>query len=406
MADSGVVRWRKLESAEEVKAALAGIGVDPAGLAIMAPKFRHLVFFLPQVGLRAAILLKQEMLARGGEAAVAREVASLATETTGVLLSGTEAQYHSLVEKLRTQPFGLARWADELEAALRAVAGKARPSLWELPRHPLPLGRRTHIMGILNVTPDSFSDGGKYPTVDAAVAAAEAMVEEGAGLIDVGGESTRPGSAPVPAEEQIRRVLPVVERLAERLPVPLSIDTTSAAVAEAALSAGAEVINDISGLHAEPELAGVVECHGAGLVLMHRLGESATMQDCPTYEDLWGEILAYLRTGIGRAEAAGVPRTRLVVDPGIGFGKTLEHNLALLRHLEELAVLGLPVLVGTSRKSFIGQVLDLPVQERLEGTLASVAVAVAKGADIVRVHDVRAAARAVRVADAIVRGGE
>lgn len=400
----GVVRLQQLDSPAEVRAALAAVGVDPAGIALMTPKFRHLVLRLHRVELRAAILLKQEMLARGGEAAVAREVAALACEATDVLLSGTVAQYRSLVDKLRTQPFGLSRLADDLEAAVRAVEGETKPEVLELPRHPLPLGRRTYVMGILNLTPDSFSDGGRYPTVEDAVAAAEAMVEEGADLIDLGGESTRPGAAPVPVEEELRRVAPVAERLAGRLPVPLSVDTTKVAVAEAALSCGVELVNDISGLAADPGLAEVAQRHGAGLILMHRRGEPATMQDNPQYEDLWREVLGYLQRGVAQALEAGIPRSRLVVDPGIGFGKTLEHNLTLLRHLEELRVLGLPVLVGTSRKSFIGRVLDLPVEERLEGTLASLAVAVCRGADFVRVHDVKAAARAVRLADAIVRG--
>ncbi|MDI6870877.1 MAG: dihydropteroate synthase [Bacillota bacterium] len=398
------VRVVRLESRAEARRALQEIGVDPAGVDLMLPKLRHHLFRLHQVPLRAAILLKQEMLARGGEAAVSREVAALAAEATDVLLSGTEAQFASLLTKLRTQPFGLAGWADELETALRAVEGEGRPAVFELPRHPLPLGARTYVMGILNLTPDSFSDGGRYPTVEAAVAAAEAMVEEGADLIDLGGESTRPGALPVPVEEELRRVVPVAEQLAERLPVPLSVDTTKVEVAKAALEGGVEVVNDTSGLTAAPELARVAQAHGAGLVLMHRRGEPATMQDNPVYVDLWGEVLEHLATGVRRAEEAGVPRSRLVVDPGIGFGKTVEHNLALLRHLEELQVLGLPVLVGTSRKSLIGRVLDLPVEERLEGTLATLVLAVAKGADFVRVHDVRAAVRAVRMADAVVRG--
>jgi dihydropteroate synthase len=209
----------------------------------------------------------------------------------------------------------------------------------------------------------------------------------------------------VSAAEELTRVVPVVERLAGRLPVPLSVDTTKPEVAAAALEAGAELVNDISGLFAAPELAEVAQRHGAGVILMHRRGDPGTMQQNPVYADLWGEVLGYLAEGARRAEAAGIPRSRLLVDPGFGFGKTLDHNLALLRNLEELAVLGLPVLVGTSRKSFIGQVLDRPVGERLEGTLATVVLAAAKGADFVRVHDVEAAVRALRMADAVVRGG-
>lgn len=405
MAEVARLRVQRLESPTAVRRAFAEIGVDPVGAVIMVPKFRHHVLRLHGVELREAILLKQEALARGAEAAVAREVASLAAERTELLLSGTTAQLSSLAEKLRTQPFGLARWAADLEAALASVEGEGRPDLFDLPRHPLALGRKTYVMGILNLTPDSFSDGGRYTTSGAAVAAAEAMVEAGADLIDLGGESTRPGAEPVPVDEELRRVVPVVERLAGLLPVPLSIDTTKPEVAEAALAAGAEVVNDISGLWAAPELAQVAAHHRAGLILMHRRGDPRTMQVAPAYDDLWGEVLAYLEEGVNRAAAAGIPRSRLVVDPGFGFGKTLDHNLELLRHLDELKVLGLPVLVGTSRKSFIGEVLDVQVGERVEGTLATLALAVARGADFVRVHDVSPAVRAVRMADAVVRGG-
>lgn len=399
------VRVQRLESEAEVRQTLEEIGVDPAGTAIMLPKLRHWAFRLHRVPLKAALLLKQEALAQGAEAAVNRGVAALAVEATDVFLGGTEAQLRSLIAALRAQPFGLPGWADRLEKALRTVRGEGRPAVLDLPRHPLPLGSRTYVMGILNLTPDSFSDGGRYGSVDAAVAAAEAMVEQGAHLIDLGGESTRPGSEFVSVEEELRRVVPVAERLAGRLPVPLSVDTTKPEVAEAALSCGVELINDVSGLTWAPELARVAQRHGAGLILMHTKGKPKTMQENPVYADLWGEVLGFLAEGVRRAEEAGVPRSRLVVDPGIGFGKTLDHNLSLLRHLEELSVLGLPVLVGTSRKSFIGRVLDLPVQERLEGTLATVALAVFKGADFVRVHDVRATARVAKMADALVRGG-
>lgn len=399
------IRVQSLPTEADLAAALAEVDVDPAGRAIMVPKLRHHLLRLREVPLKAAILLKQEMLARGGEAAVARGVASLSVETTDLLLSGTESQLHSLIGKLRTQPFGLKGWAGELETVLDRLAKNERPRVLELPRHPLSLGRKTYVMGILNVTPDSFSDGGRYNTTDAAVARAERLVEEGAEVLDVGGESTRPGAPTVSAEEQMARLLPVLRRLEGRLPVPISIDTTSAAVARAVLEAGAEIINDISGLKAEPAVAEVTAEYGGGLVVMHRKGESTVMQQNPVYQDLWGEILSYLEGSVQTAEVAGIPRSRLVVDPGVGFGKTLPHNLEILRHLEELGVLGLPVLVGTSRKTFLGQLLDLPVDQRVEGTLATVVLAAAQGADFVRVHDVKETVRAVRVAEAIRWGG-
>jgi dihydropteroate synthase len=259
-------------------------------------------------------------------------------------------------------------------------------------------GGRVLVMGVLNVTPDSFSDGGAFLNPDAAADRALAMEREGADIIDIGGESSRPGAEPVPLEEELRRVLPVLERLRGRLRIPISIDTTKAEVAEAALQAGAEIVNDISALRFDPRMGEVVARSGAGLVLMHMRGTPKTMQQDPTYADVVAEVRDFLAQRVEHAVSLGIDRELIAIDPGIGFGKTVEHNLELLRRLPELCELGHPVLVGPSRKSFIGAVLDLPVEERLEGTLAACAVAVVRGADIVRVHDVRAVRRAVDLA--------
>jgi dihydropteroate synthase len=254
-------------------------------------------------------------------------------------------------------------------------------------------GSRVYLMGIVNVTPDSFSGDG-VPDLAAAVEQGLRMVADGADLLDVGGESTRPGHQPVTVEIELERALPVVERLARESGVPVSIDTWKLPVAEAAVAAGASVINDIWGLQRSPGLADLAARNGLGLVLMHN-------QEGTGYADLMGELLASLRRSIALAAAAGVPAERVIVDPGIGFGKTADQNLVVLRRLAELDVLDRPLLVGTSRKSFIGRILDLPVEDRLEGTAASVAVAILRGADIVRVHDVRAMARVVRVTEAL-----
>ena len=257
---------------------------------------------------------------------------------------------------------------------------------------------RVLIMGILNVTPDSFSDGGRFLSPDAAVKRALIMEKEGADIIDVGGESSRPGAEPVPVEEELRRVIPVLERLRGKLRIPISIDTTKAEVAEAALRAGASIVNDISALRFDPAMAFVVAEFGAGLVLMHMLGTPKTMQQAPHYEDVVREVREFLAERALYAQSQGIPREAIAVDPGIGFGKTVEHNLELLRRLPELVELGFPVLVGPSRKSFIGAILGLGVEERLEGTLAACAVAVVRGADILRVHDVREVRRAADLA--------
>jgi dihydropteroate synthase len=261
-------------------------------------------------------------------------------------------------------------------------------------------------MGILNVTPDSFSDGGRYDTVEDAVRRAVAMAGDGADLVDVGGESTRPGSDPVSVDEELRRVLPVIERLSGELPsVPISIDTRRAEVAEAALEAGAAIVNDVSAA-ADLRMFDVVRARDAALVLMHMRGEPKTMQRAPEYDDVVGEVREFLRERVEAAAAAGVDPERIAIDPGIGFGKDLEHNLELMRRIDALLDLGRPVLVGPSRKRFIGAILDLPEDRRVEGTIGAVAWMVARGAHIVRVHDVLEVARAVRVVDAIARGVE
>lgn len=262
-------------------------------------------------------------------------------------------------------------------------------------------GERTFVMGILNVTPDSFSgDGliGRGDPVAAAVEQARRMVEEGADLLDVGGESTRPGHAPVDAAEEMGRVIPVLAAIHEALPdVALSIDTTKVVVAEAALAAGATLLNDVWGVAPHPALAELAASARVPLIVMHNREEAR-------YDDVVREVVADLRTALDRAERLGVRTDDLIVDPGIGFGKTADHNVTLLRHLDALTALHRPILLGTSRKSTIGRILDLPPEERLEGTLATTALGIASGVDIVRVHDVRANVRAARVADAIIRG--
>lgn len=275
---------------------------------------------------------------------------------------------------------------------------------WRIRGRSLPLGRRTLVMGIVNVTPDSFSDGGKFLRPDAAIQHGLRLVEEGADVLDIGGESTRPGSDAVPEAEEQRRVLPVIEGLARFAPVPLSVDTRRASVADAALKAGAHIINDVTSL-ADPDMLHVVRDHQAGLVLMHMLGEPKTMQEAPQYQDVVAEVSSFLAERAGRAEAGGVPHDSIMLDPGLGFGKRtgggVEDNAALLRGLPRLRALGYPILVGASRKSFIGNILKVPLADRLEGSLAAAAIAAWQGADVVRVHDVRSTRRVVDLVDAV-----
>jgi len=257
-------------------------------------------------------------------------------------------------------------------------------------------------MGILNVTPDSFSDGNLFFDHARAVEHAVRMSEEGADIIDIGGESTRPGAESVSLEEEIRRVAPLIEDLARRLSVPISIDTYKSEVAREALDRGAHIINDISGLRFDPAMAKLAAQYSAPVVIMHIKGTPKDMQQNPTYDDLVGEIRAYLDKGVRCAEDAGLPRDQVMADVGIGFGKTVRHNLELINRLDEFQALGCPLLIGPSRKSFIGKVLDLPVQERIEGTAAAVAIAIARGVHIVRVHDCAPMKRIARMADAII----
>jgi len=276
---------------------------------------------------------------------------------------------------------------------------------WKIARRALPYGVRTLVMGVLNVTPDSFSDGGEFFGDPARAAArAEEMVAEGADIIDVGGESTRPGGAVIDAGEELRRVAPVVAALARRVAVPVSIDTTKVEVARAALDAGAEIVNDISGLRFEPALADEAARAGAGLVLMHSRGTRETMHTLAPAADIMREVTEGLRRGVAEAERRGVGRACIALDPGVGFGKSHGQNVELVARLDALAAAfaGMPLLVGTSRKRFIGALLGgAPAGERLHGTMATVAAAVLKGAHVVRVHDVRAAVETARVADAI-----
>jgi dihydropteroate synthase len=277
------------------------------------------------------------------------------------------------------------------------------PLIWRVGERDFDCSEKTLVMGILNITPDSFSDGGQLASVDAAVSRGVQMVADGADLLDVGGESTRPGSDPVPADEEMTRTLPVIERLVVEVPgVPVSIDTRKAEVAAAALAYGASVVNDVSAGE-DPAMFAAAAAAGAAMVLMHMQGDPKTMQSDPHYDDVVNEVVSYLGERLDAALAAGLERDALVVDPGIGFGKALEHNLALMKNIGALSSLSRPVLVGPSRKRFIGTLLGTEVDERLEGTAGAVAWLVGAGAHIVRVHDVKEMARVVRVVDAIVR---
>lgn len=265
------------------------------------------------------------------------------------------------------------------------------------------LSARTHLMGVLNVTPDSFSDGGQFLDPDRALERAEAMVAEGADFIDVGGESTRPGSDPVPLDEELRRVIPVIRQLTKRLRVPVSVDTYKLDIARAALDEGASIVNDITALQHSPTMGELIADRKASVILMHMQGTPKNMQQDPRYDDVVNDIIGFLKSRVVIAQGTGIQQ--VIIDPGIGFGKTLEHNLELLRNLGKFHSLKVPILVGVSRKSFLGKILDLPASDRVEGTAAAVTASIMNGARIIRVHDVKEMKRVALVADAV-RGNQ
>lgn len=384
-----------LQSEEEVKSCLEKLGTDQGGYPHLIPKALFRCILLKDIKAPAANIIKQEMLAAGGDAAVNRHTI-LGQGPTDVLLMGTVKQYRKVIRKLKGQPFGLSKVAAELESML-ASAGSSPRQLRLAQGKSLKLGERTLIMGILNVTPDSFFDGGRYYDTQRAVDRGLEMVEQGADIIDVGGASSRPDAEIAPEDEELQRVVPVVEKLVQQ-GVLVSVDTFRARVAKETLEAGAHLINDIGRLQMDSDLLPVLVEHQPGVVLMHN---RLQMNHGQPYNDLISDIIDELHQSVEQALAAGLPRECLVIDPGIGFGKDAAQNRYIIKHLPEFRSLGLPVLLAASRKRFIGITLGLDVEERLEGSLAVAVAGALNGADMVRVHDVLSTVRAVRMADAI-----
>lgn len=386
----------KINNREEAQKQLAAINCDSAGVNIMARKAVFKVVKLEGITTKAANLLKQTFLAKGGEVAVARGTADLSVEFTDVLICATMKQYQFALAQLKQQPWGLPQVAAAIENILQQEAEfPTRRYSWQDKQLSIEPGR-TLVMGILNVTPDSFSDGGRYNNLAAAVQHVQEMIAAGADIIDIGAESTRPyGSKIISAQEEADRLLPVLEKVLPVCSVPVSIDTYKASVAEAALKMGAHIINDIWGLQYDAGMADVIAKYNVPVVIMHN-------QETSTYNrDIMSEIGGFLEKSIAIGTAAGITADKFIVDPGIGFAKNTPQNLAVLARLDELKSLGCPILLGTCRKRFIGDVLDLAVNEREEGTAATVAYGICHGAQIVRVHNVKVMARIAKMTDAI-----
>ena len=380
----------------EIARELESTDSDPEGVGIMVRKARIFPVRLEEVPLKAAPILKQELLAVGGDAAHARGVADHSVAASPAVLLATWGQYQRLLPKLRRQPFGLKELADEVDRALRAYAGRG-PEVIVGARRSLPLGARPRVLGVVNLTPDSFSDGGRFLEPAAAVAEAERLVAEGADAIDLGAESTRPGATPVTPGVEWSRLEPVLSSLAGRLRVPISIDTRHAEVAGRALEAGADLINDVEGLR-DGEMRRVVARSGAAAIVMHMRGTPATMQQETSYEEVRRDVFRALAAAVDQAEQDGIATEKLVVDPGLGFGKTAEQSLDLLAHIGELRSLGVPVAVGASRKSFLGWAVDAPDPlGRVDAGVAAALHAAEHGVAIVRTHDVGPTVRALRL---------
>lgn len=381
---------------------LSRVGVDPASIPIFQNKGEFVSLLIYDVPVISANVIKQEMLAAGGDAAVHKHSITQKVESTNVLTMGTLAQHRKLVEKLSMMHY----WKlDEIARDIKYCLFEEETCQIELPSGRKMSFERPLIMGIVNVTPDSFYAASRVEK-DKLLDRVARMVEEGVDIIDIGGESTRPGSERVSLEEELNRVVPAVELVKKNFDVIVSVDTYKAKVAEEAIRAGAEIVNDVSALRFDPMMIEVLKQYKPGIVLMHMKGEPKTMQENPYYEDVVREILYFLKERIEKVREIGL-EDRVIIDPGIGFGKRLVDNLEIIKRISEFKSLKRPVLVGASRKSFIGQVLDnVPPEERLYGTLAVTAYCVLNGADIVRVHDVKENVHVVRLIEAIRRAGQ
>jgi dihydropteroate synthase len=381
---------------------IASCGVKKSRVEDALQATEHFTIRLEGVPAPDCIILKYRMLEAGGTLFFSESVVEKGAQFSDIILTGSRRQFRLLRESLQNEGFDLPTLGREI---LEVIEHYCRDSFVISYRGgSFTLTDRPLLVGVINVTPDSFSDGGDFFSPERAVEHGLTLAEEGADILDVGGESTRPGAQPVPVAEELRRAIPVISALSEKSSVPVSIDTYKAEVAVEAISAGARMVNDITGLFGHSAMAEVVAEHKVPVILMHIKGTPKDMQASPKYKDLISEIIRRLRQSLGRAKSCGIEFEKTIVDPGIGFGKTLEHNLEILARLDEFRSLGRPIMVGTSRKSFVGNILGTPPKERILGTAASSAIAIYKGAKLLRVHDVSETKQVLKVANAISTG--
>jgi dihydropteroate synthase len=390
-----------LRDLAEVRAALRRADISDIGIKVMDKRSLFRVVLLSGIGIRAVNILKQELLSRGGDVAISEELFEWTREDGDCLLLGTLAQFERLIPRLKAPTLGMLDLACSIEAALRNNENPLPACSPGIVLTDAPL-----LMGIVNVTPDSFSDGGLHADLETTVGFALDMVAEGAAFIDVGGESTRPGAEPVSAAEESERVLPVVKALAPSLPGRVSVDTYKARVAAEALAAGAYMVNDISALRMDPDMVAVVRDAQCPVVLMHMLGEPRTMQQDPTYRNVVQDVYKFLVERLNWAVDNGLKEENLLIDPGLGFGKTTAHNLELLRSLATFRSLGRPIVVGASRKRFLGEVLGIEdPQGRDAATAVATTMAALAGAHIMRVHEIGPNRDAIRLVRAVLDPG-
>ena len=392
---------RIIRNKEEAIKEMKKVGVNEKAIEIMLHKFFHFNIKLKNIPPQDAIILKQEMLSIGGDAAISKKAMPPYSNDTDVILMGNEKKLRRVAVKIRKQYERLCKIGKEIEKILENLEKKIK---MKIGNKLFEFGKKTYVMGILNVTPDSFYDGGKYFSLEKAIKRAKEMEKEGADIIDIGGESTRPFSQPLDEGEEMKRVLPVIEELKNEIKIPISIDTYKPRVAEKAIEKGANMINDIMAMRKGMDK--IVKEYDIPICIMHMKGLPKTMQINPFYEDVVEEIFYFLKERIEFARRMKIDE-KIIIDPGIGFGKRtgkgIEDNCEIISRLYELKALGKPILIGISRKSFIGNILNVEVEERLEGSLGAEAIAIANGADIIRCHDVIATKRMARIVDEIVR---
>lgn len=401
------MRIIQFNTQETLKKLMHEIKVDPYGINIMLPKAIEYVVRLDNLPCIQANILKQEMLSIGADAAVARGALTGTIKHTGCLLIGNLSQFTRLCEKLKIQSFGLKNLAFQLADSISNY--QKEEFIINAGKFSLPIKtRRPYVMGIVNLTPDSFSGDGLYNNPSSksyllnVLSYIQNLIKDGADIIDIGGESTRPGAKPVCLKEELQRIIPVIKFIRNKIKIPISVDTYKPEIAERALDCGADLINDISTLK-DPKMIRVVSKSKCGVIIMHSKGTPLTMQKKTNYVCLIADIMESLRACVKKAEHAGISKNRIILDPGIGFGKTLQHNLEIIKNLREFKVLGFPLLIGPSRKSFIGNILRAKPSERTAGTISASIIALKNGANIVRVHDVLQVKQAVKIFEEVER---